>query len=234
MRTAAIPSPERPARGTLALGAALLPFLLLSLGDGWYKARLHAHSPLAFWLADAGKFVVVPALSLWLLARLAGIGPAAYGMGWPRGAARAALGAQALLATALLWAGYSLAGALAGRLLPGAPADAFGYEATLPDGGLARAAGAFYFAATAALAEEIMLRGVLRACLERLVAPAAAAVAFVAASTALFALVHWENGAAEIAATGAYGLLAALLYLHMGSLWPLVTAHFLIDLAAFH
>ena len=78
-----------------------------------------------------------------------------------------------------------------------------------------------------------MLRGALRAWVERVVPPPRAATVFVVTSTALFALVHWENGAAELAAAAVYGLIAAWLYLRMGSLWPLVAAHFLIDLVAF-
>jgi membrane protease YdiL (CAAX protease family) len=233
MQTAAIRSPEHAGRGAVALGAALLPFLLLSLVDGWYKGRLHDHSPLAFWMADAAKFVFVPLVSLWLLRRLAGIGPSGYGLALPRGAARGSLAAETLVATVLLWAGYSLAEGLAARLLPGAPADAFGYDAALPGGGLARAAGTLYLAITAALAEEVMLRGVLRAWVERVVAPPRRATVFVLASATLFALVHWENGAAELVAAAVYGLIAASLCLRMGSLWPLVAAHFLIDLVAF-
>ncbi len=201
--------------------------------DGIYKGRLYALSPLAFWAADATKFVVVPALSLWLLARLGRIGPASYGLALPVRQAPETLAAETLGACVLLWACYSLAQALAGLLLPGPPPWAFSYEDALPWAGPGRAAGTLYFAATAALAEEVMLRGVLRAWVERVVAPARAAGVFMGLSASLFAVLHWESGAAELLATAVYGLTAAWLYLRRGSLWPLVASHFLIDLVAF-
>ena len=232
-RTAVIAPAEGTGRESRALAAALLPFLALSVVDGLYKARLHALSPLAFWAADAVKFVVVPALSLWLLARLARIGPARYGLALPVHQAPATLAAETLVACVLLWACYWFAQRVAEMVLPGPPPGGFGYEDSLPQAGLGRAAGTLYLAATAAFAEEALLRGVLRAWVERVVAPARAAGVFMGLSALLFASLHWESGAAALGSTGLYGLTAAWLYLRQGSLWPLVAAHFLIDLVAF-
>ena len=48
-----------------------------------------------------------------------------------------------------------------------------------------------------------------------------------------FALMHWENGPAELAATFVYGVVSALLYRGLGNLWPLVVGHAVVDLVDF-
>jgi membrane protease YdiL (CAAX protease family) len=55
----------------------------------------------------------------------------------------------------------------------------------------------------------------------------------VVATSIVFALVHWENGGPGLLAAGAYGFGAALLYLKLRNLWPLVVAHVVTDVISF-
>jgi membrane protease YdiL (CAAX protease family) len=49
----------------------------------------------------------------------------------------------------------------------------------------------------------------------------------------LFGMAHWESGAHEILGTACLGLFACALYLKIQTLWPLIGAHFIVDMASF-
>ncbi|MGZ8218369.1 CPBP family intramembrane glutamic endopeptidase [Methylomagnum sp.] len=52
-------------------------------------------------------------------------------------------------------------------------------------------------------------------------------------SPPLFAACHSEQGLHGVIAAWVYGLVAALLYVRLRSLWPLVFGHFVIDMIEF-
>lgn len=222
------PTVRRPA----LILAAVAPVIALGLLNGLYLEPLHEHAPAVFWAADALHFVVLPLLELYLLRRL-GLSWAALGLA-PPASARAAFVrfGQTLVAWAAYTVTYLGTRQLAARLLDGT-APAFGYGTALPDYDLARLAGVLYFAASAALSEEFVYRGALWAWARARFPAGTATAIFVPGSALLFAAIHWENGAHELAATFALGLLAAALYLRIASLWPLIGAHFLVDLFEF-
>lgn len=56
---------------------------------------------------------------------------------------------------------------------------------------------------------------------------------YLAISPVLFALIHWESGAANTAASYIFGLLAAGSYVVLRNLWPLIVAHVYTDYAWF-
>jgi membrane protease YdiL (CAAX protease family) len=56
----------------------------------------------------------------------------------------------------------------------------------------------------------------------------------IVASALLFATYHWWTGITNIAVVAIFGVAAMLIYRRIGALWPLVLAHYLIDLVVFY
>jgi uncharacterized protein len=56
-------------------------------------------------------------------------------------------------------------------------------------------------------------------------------MAFVLISGSLFGLAHWEQGLVAMIAVSIMGLFGGVLYLLCNSLWPLVIAHVVTNLA---
>lgn len=103
-------------------------------------------------------------------------------------------------------------------------------SALFPESGFGRILVAAYFAITAGIVEEIYFRGLaFRAC-EML--PFSVPL-YLGLSPLLFALIHWESGAANTAATYVVGILAAATYVLLRNLWPLIVAHAYTDYAWF-
>ncbi len=224
-------SRARPASWVVPL--ALAPLLAQSLLDGFYKAALYRWSPVAFWWADVAKFVVIPGVVLYYLARAGGVRPRDYGLAAPATPSeRDAMLGNALLATLLLVPTYLLAQEWIGRLWPAATVIQFAYETALPQQRFLRELAVAYYALSAGLVEEIVFRGLPWACFERFRGRHVRAV-YVLVTAILFGLAHWENGAPDVLSATAFGLGAAALYLKLGTLWPIIVAHVLTDLIAF-
>jgi membrane protease YdiL (CAAX protease family) len=86
-------------------------------------------------------------------------------------------------------------------------------------------------AAVAGLGEELLFRGLVQACLARLIGgPAGIWIALIAASL-LFGVFHWLSTTYALLAAVA-GLYFGWLLIATGSLWPPVVAHALYDFAA--
>jgi membrane protease YdiL (CAAX protease family) len=214
-----------------AIPLALAPLVTIGILDGLYKGALYAATPAGFWVADAAKFLLLPAIALAALARVADIRPRDYGLRWPRTRAqRADLAGATLLGVIALPMVYEVATSLCWQLLRDDEAPAFAYAATLPAAGPLRWLAVAYFALTAGVVEEILFRGLPWLWLSGRPGLPARQTLFVIGTSLLFALTHWENGLPELLATGAYGIAAAFLYLRLGSLWPLVAAHVVTDL----
>jgi len=80
-------------------------------------------------------------------------------------------------------------------------------------------------AASEALAEEIVFRGLPALWLR--------AQAYPLASAAAFAAIHWESGTREVVAAFLLGVGLAALYLRVRNLWPFVAGHAVTDMLAF-
>jgi len=225
--------PNAPREAPWVIPLALAPLLLQSLVDGLYKAPLHRWSASAFWLVDAAKFVLLPAVVLWCLARFAGVRPRDYGLRWPRTPEeRNALLGAALFACFVLVPLYFAAQELAWRAGRFTAPD-FGYETALPAARFLRWLAIGYFALTAGIVEEIVFRGLPWTWAARFGDTRTTRWTWVAMTSVLFGLVHWENGLPEVLTTGVFGVGAALLYLKLRNLWPLVLAHVVADVVAF-
>jgi membrane protease YdiL (CAAX protease family) len=219
-----------PRANAVLLG--LLPVAVIFVLDGFFKEALHGYSPALFWAFDVLKFVVIPAAILVWLARRFSIVPSDYGMrrmsrneGWPRflGLTVFLVVLLSLVFRATLW--------IALMIVPPAGSGAF-YGSMVPEGWLHFPV-VLYFAVTAGFVEEIFFRALPLVYLGERFAGKIPVAAYLIGSSVLFASIHWENGAHEVAATFMYGLLAGTLYLKLRDLWPLIGAHVLIDVWSF-
>ena len=93
---------------------------------------------------------------------------------------------------------------------------------------------AVYAVVGAGFAEELVFRGYLIERIERLfVSVKGKQTIAVLVSTAIFAVLHYQQGAAGIESAAILGLFAALIYVNFGrNLWPLVAMHAVYDLAS--
>lgn len=225
----------------MAPGAKLLAWLtginiFVGLVDGFFKQALYTWSPAAFHGYDFSHYVLLPgACALWIW-RQGKVRPADIGLNRAGDTPGEGLLLGIVLALVL------------GLVYK---ATQYGMEALLPKWNLLwtsnfqwedalnnsawRPGLAVYYAATAAVVEEVTFRG----CLRWLLAGGGArqewrsAWRFVWLSSLLFGASHWEQGSALMLAATAYGLAAALATLKLRDLWPLIGAHFLIDLFSF-
>ncbi|MGR8918886.1 MAG: CPBP family intramembrane glutamic endopeptidase [Gammaproteobacteria bacterium] len=216
-------------RRTAALLAVYLVLTAPFLVNGVVYAHL-AHSPVGYWTVELLFWVVVPLAGFGYLTRAVGMHPADIGFTLSvRGRRRPALLlALCAVTCAAEWYGYSVARGYFATVLP--DEGLFDYEAALPAGTAARLLVALYFALTAGFVEEAVHRGLGRAALAP---PGTGPGVYLAVTPLLFALVHWESGPANVAAAYVIGLAAALAFLWLRTLVPLVAGHVFTDLVWF-
>jgi membrane protease YdiL (CAAX protease family) len=202
--------------GVLLVFVALPPLARvagLPLGQPWYP-----------WAVGGG---VVSLVAVGLLLRRRGQAPAAIGLG-PAPVSRV-LGAT-LAALPLCYVAGIAGALLAGTLAPGGlegmtrqKAEFLRAIAVIPPG-LVLPVSLFV-----GLYEEILFRGFL---LARLRVVAAGDAVPIGLATALFGALHFPQGWAGAAQTGAVGLVLAVVVVRAGTLWPAVLAHAAIDTAS--
>lgn len=207
----------------LALGIAPLYF------NGYVNAQI-SDRPVAYWSFEFSYWVLLPVLVLVFLVRFGGLRMSDIGIhGHIRG--RGSIGLLVLIALVLCplyYLVHSSALRFFSTLLPASAL--FQYHTMVPESGIGRILVAAYFAITAGIVEEIYFRGLaFRAC-EML--PFSVPL-YLGLSPILFALIHWESGAANTAATYVVGILAAATYVLLRNLWPLIVAHAYTDYAWF-
>jgi membrane protease YdiL (CAAX protease family) len=206
------------------------PFLAVNLLDGFTKPAL-ANIPALFWVYDVTKWILLPAVTLfamrmWCNARLSDFGLQGPGKRW----SMVQLSVLTVLFSALAMSYFGFQ-TLALRLFPGGATFDLGEVMPL---GSAYLPVVLYLCVTAAIVEELFYRGVLLEAMAPAGSGAGRAAGYVALSSMLFGLSHFENGSAEILATGLYGVVAALFALRVRNLWPLMVGHFATDFVAFH
>jgi membrane protease YdiL (CAAX protease family) len=84
--------------------------------------------------------------------------------------------------------------------------------------------------ALVAFSEEMMFRRCARHVLHRTLGDG---YAMVIVTSTIFAAYHWWSGVGNIAAAALLGCLAMLFYLRASALWPVVLAHYLVDVFGF-
>ncbi len=85
---------------------------------------------------------------------------------------------------------------------------------------------ALFFAATAAIVEELYYRGLLYKIIESFNYHK---IIYLVFSPLLFALAHWEQGVDGLISNLMFGFIFCLFYMKLRNLWPLITGHFIVD-----
>ena len=207
-----------------------MPVVLMGLGNGFLLGTAMAN-PVWYWIADVLQWVIVPAACLVLLKIRYQVDYHSYGLDL-----RSLLSQRNLVYTCVALALFLLMvfpgyGALWKYLwtlddltrVGGDP------ERMMPRGIVAASAVTLYRSITAGFVEEVFYRGLLRNALIGSVATERNVLAYLAFSSILFGLAHWEAGATAIVTFTVLGAFAGLLYLFCNSLWPLIAGHVVTD-----
>ena len=217
-------------RLSYALPLAIGVFVLIGVADGLWKGALLVGPMSRFWAYDLFKWILLPIALLVLLHRR-GVRFRDYGLSAETGAASVLYLLPLVLFT--LFTVYFLASKLTGFLF-GYPQNRFSYPDALAPLGPLRIVGTVYFALTAGLWESIFFIGLPRLWLKREAAKAPLDdEELVGVSAILFALDHWENGFPNVVGAFCFQFFAFRWYLKLNTLWPIIGAHFLIDLYYF-
>lgn len=214
----------------VAVSLIALPYVAFAELNGAFNAALYRTSPLLFWAIDSFFNVALPAYGVWFLARCAGIEPLQYGFAIPPPLAKELIGASLFFATILYFAFF-----IPERIVwawSGYPTAYFSYSQVLPSG-LFRGPAVLYMAVTAGLVESAVYIGLPWLLWRQFFGNAARGSLFACASSAIFASVHWEQGAHAVLGALVFGYIACKLYLRIGDLWPIVGAHAAVDVVAF-
>jgi membrane protease YdiL (CAAX protease family) len=220
-------APQRGSACALSLSA---PFLAVNLLDGFTKPAL-ATSPVLFWAYDVTKWLLLPAVTLFAMRVWCGARAADFGLSGPAPRwSLAQLSGLCVLFTVLAMSYFAFR-SLATPFLPGGAN--FDLAELLPEGA-AHLPAVLYLCTTAAVVEEFFYRGVLLQTMAPAGTGAGRASVYVALSSALFGLSHFESGGVEILATGLYAVVAAVFALRLRNLWPLIVGHFVTDFVAIY
>lgn len=245
-------SPDYVRQTGRLLLALLLPYYTLAIVDGLFLPELVRNTG-AFVVYDLVKFIVLPGMMLWFLHRRLQLGFAELCL---IGRGSAYRGGELAVLT-FWWAGFLYVVFLLGEPLVMIPlglllaplhwllslivelpdfdlafSSQFRYGVALPDHAVLHALVALLFSATAGVIEEVLFRGLFRQMISALLGPNAVKT-YIFGSALLFGLAHWEQGSEGLYRATAFGLAAAVLYLKLGDLRPLILAHALIDLYIF-
>lgn len=214
-----------------ALLLAMLPFVALGLLNHHYKDSLRAWGLAWYWAADALHFVVVPVASWVFLSRATGLQFADMGLPrlWPQDRYRPRLTwgfavFVALFMLAAYWPVHRMA-----LLHLWSLGNLATFHKLMPAGYGSWLAVSFYMAASAAVAEELIWRGMAWAYFCAAVPVRYRRLAYVLITSVVFAVAHSEQGPAGVLAALWFGVLAAGLYTKVRSLWPIVLCHFMTD-----
>lgn len=219
--------------------ARRLSFLLISapllaywLSDGYFLPLVADHL-LAVYVVDGVFTVGWPILLLAWAQRHCEAGIADLGLSTSNVSARDILETTVVCTVTLLivvWVSSRLSWALLWRIdwIWHSP-NVFSWHNAIPNGPLGPVA-RLYLAVTAGVTEELYFRGFLKMMVFAELRNPAARRVFLLVSSAAFGAIHWEEGLARFASTAVVGFVAARLYLWTRNLWPLITAHAVVDL----
>jgi len=216
-------------RQQMATGLAVLPVVLIWQVNGIYLAALARIDALLFWAADVVQWIALPTILLIFLAKKASVFPKHYGLDtsdlrWQT----LTLGTVGVSITAGL--AFYLARNWAWQLF-GQPTGFFTFPGVFPTGSLGTVIW-FYSAITAGIVESIFYIG-LPWLLYRNLKIKPSRISFALVASTVFAMAHWEQGPHIVTAALFFNLVACAWYFKLGSLWPIVAGHTLIDLLAF-
>jgi hypothetical protein len=202
--------------------AGIAPFLI----NGYVNARV-APWPAVYWGFEFLCWVVVPLVVLGTLRRAGGLRLSDIGLNGVIFGQRSIglIVFTCLLICPLELLVYKYAIGYFRAVLP--DEGLFQYQQIVPQSGAGRVLVAAYLALTAGIVEEIYFRGLMFKVFA-LISTRAVPV-YLVFSPLLFASVHWESGLANTAAAYVLGLLAAVAFVAMRNLWPLIAGHVFTD-----
>src|ERR1041384_5246566 len=192
--------------------------------NGFYNSYL-AQFPGWYWSVEIASWIILPAILLW-------IGMKNNWFTWSDLGLHCRIGGQrdpwlfaatiALLPWALMQSDQ-LFGSWAYDLFPvNFGAVGFHYRDMIPKDGMRRALALSFCCLSAGIVEEIYFRGMVRLLFRNTFW---GRLGFVLASSLVFASVHWEGGVRALTEAFLFGVLAAVVYLLGGNLWPLILGH---------
>lgn len=210
--------------------AALFPFVALSLLNHFYNAPLLAWHPGWFWAADIVQWVLVPVACYALLLRPARIAPAEVGL--QIASDRVGMAWRTLFTVILLvtfsWPVCEISWRVGCEY-----SDPLVIHRAMPAGRAAHWFVAIYLSVAAAWVEEVAYRALPWLYLHDKVPARWRDAVYVLLTSLLFAAAHSEQGPGGMFAAWWFGLLTAWHYARRRNLWPLILAHFILDMIAF-
>lgn len=204
----------------------------LGLANGLYLAYLYNLNPIAFWVADVTQFVVLPAIVLCLLYKAYGIIPKDYGLAGSNKIYPAWEMVGAGIFSALLLLTIPSFFWYLGISIFGTGDHKFLFESVVPEG-ILHLPVVLYLSLTAGFVEEVFYRGLLWTAFLKIGPVKFRKSLYVILGSFVFAALHWEQGVAGTISAFVFGVLAAILYLQLRNLWPMIAAHTLVDIYYF-
>lgn len=215
------------------VAVSVFPIIVILTVNGLYVGLL-AKRPSWFWIHDVFTWLVLAPLCMWWALKRCRVTGSTFRLfggstSWPS----RLFSARSLVSIALLPTTYLFASWL--KLYWGIESlehhPDFELSQVLP-GYPWRAVVIAYMAATAAIVEEIVFRGLGYLVIVGQAEVRLRKVAYILVSSVLFATTHWENGTAEITATFIFGSVAAYRFTKNPDLLPLMIGHFIAVFAA--
>jgi hypothetical protein len=215
-----------PAARSAVLAALAVVVAVWSI-NGVYLSALSRSSATAFWAADLAQWVLLPGLLAAVLARRHALLPRDYGLDARSLNLRAlawSVPVTITFAIAYFWVTAGVSAAL------GRPGGYFSFQDVFPTGAMGTLA-RIYSALSAGLVESVVFislpwliwRGRTRR----------DAGWFTALWSMVFAAVHWEQGPHVFVAAAVFSVAACAWYFRLGTLWPIIIGHVIVDLIDF-
>jgi hypothetical protein len=218
------PATQRQAVALVIVINIVVPFVLLPLKVVWLP-----HSPGIFWLYVETLNIVLPLLSVLFLWKYFAIPPSSYGLTFPPRLSWDVIGQSLLVAVTIGVAYFFVLRVLWSLLWEQVEIPSvIGYHATLPSG-LWRVPAIAGMSLTAGLFESIVFIGLPWLLFKHRANSTAFRWAFVCCSSLAFGASHRGNGTLEVIATAVFGLVAALWFVRLRDLWPIVLGHAAVD-----
>lgn len=206
-----------PRNFLLLTSLGIAPFLI----NGYVNSKIH-ESFVLYWSFEVLTWIIVPLIVVFLTTRIVGFEFRQLGFH------TSICGYQnsAVLVTICLLSGpicYWIYTNIVNSVVTlDLPAGIFVYETIIPDSKFLKYLVVTYFALSAGLVEEFLMRGMLFRAFKNL---SNSSVIFLAISPVVFSLVHWEGGLGAIISTYVFGLFMAVAFLLLRNIWPLIVGH---------
>ena len=212
--------------------ALLVLFIIVYLPgflNGFFNGYLVYKSIALFWAADV-MFSVLQIFCLWVLFVKYRIAPSDYGLSKPIYNFKPLhfMVITILISVILVFISIYLTMAI-DRWVPKTIAF-FQWHDIVPRG-IWHYPTLVYLCLTAAVFEEVIFKGMLLELFRKDEFTKKTGIAFVATSSFLFLISHWENGLSAIVYSFVFGVITASVYLKLRkNLWPLIIGHLIVDL----